>query len=451
MRLASLGKVLGMVVLLGAGLAIANEVTTNESLQIISPIGPYPCVKTLKTVDLAIMSGDQFKTHFRIPLAYLHANENFKGGDQSLISMSVLVKDLSPVCLSKEYETYDSEVYMKNFLDIDITPATPKPSDPKDIWEFYKQRYDHFISNDEYGHAVYRAKRDITLDLQRNIHERVDFPDDYFSHSSFVTCVRPGGSFGSERTRCEVKQLLTPHVVLSYHFYHDEIRNLQFLDRKLNELVASFMIDQPVGSESSQKQPESLAQANAELCKNANKVLFGFNDANHTQLLIPENYLYDPYNIFHRVKAPAEFIVIRIDRKSFMPVCAEQAAAKDFIKITLKPSSLGGFKIFSENMQSLYPDKSEEGETGFDLYKNKNQETSMDKIDFLIPKKEFSSNPMFMKCSYSQRTNQRFGCEVHSLISDHVRAEYGIDASDFAEVKVINEKIKKIISGFKVN
>ncbi len=217
-------------------------------------------------------------------------------------------------------------------------------------------------------------------------------------------------------------------------------------------VLMAFLIFSAAGWTVLAQEKPPAAQSDKAYCGSTKLVRFGFKDPDHTQFLIPEAYLFDPYNIFHKVKIPAEFIVIRIDRKSFLPICNKQTTAKDFIKITLKPSSLNGFSIFSKNMKNLYLDRSDEKEIDFDLYKNKNQEPSIGKSDFFIPKKDFSSNPMFMKCSYSQkRTNQRSGCEVHSLISDHVRAEYGIDASDLAQVKIINEKIKKIVSSFKVN
>ncbi len=214
---------------------------TIYGLPILHPGETYSCVKSMKPIDLSVVSPDGIKTNFRIPLGYLHEQTNFKGGEQETVFVGVLSDSLKPICLSNEYDLYPRNSVSDKFLTIYLRGANPKPDKAGDFFHLTKEEYKIFIKNDEYGNKIYWHS--LQIDPKNQIYELTEFPKNYFKRPTLVRCVR---MFNDKRLSCTVMELVTPKIMMEYTLYRSQLsllQNLNKLDEDIYKLIHGFIAE----------------------------------------------------------------------------------------------------------------------------------------------------------------------------------------------------------------
>jgi|GEM_PF-6577315 len=235
---------IGVCFVLGiSGLALAelsSETASEEEMM----IGPDGCSKSMTPVDLTLTSGDGTKTHFSIPAAYLNSKANREKRDETFIRIKALLKDMSPVCGSVEYEVKENRQHSRLFLSLVIDPSIPAAY--HNVFKDYSERkYTEFVEEDEFGFRVYKTKKDVQSGKTKGFNELLIPPEGLFSKPSFIVCVRPGLSFhDGSRSRCQVMRTFSSHLWGSYYVWHEELVNIQDIDDRINELFLSFIKEQ---------------------------------------------------------------------------------------------------------------------------------------------------------------------------------------------------------------
>lgn len=191
-------------------------------------------------------------------------------------------------------------------------------------------------------------------------------------------------------------------------------------------------------------------------CGKSSDITFGFNDVYHTQFIIPEEYLDDPYQVFHKVKNPAELISIRVKKSTFGPKC-NHAIGKlnEDIQITIRPSDKNKFALIRESHQRIFTKDNGVESNIFNLSTNNYPANKKwERRDFLVPIDNNLKDKIFFECSYalpSSRTHTRVGCKVSAEITDTVYVTYTIAAADLENYSSIQKKVKDLVLSFIVN
>jgi hypothetical protein len=200
----------------------------------------------------------------------------------------------------------------------------------------------------------------------------------------------------------------------------------------------------------------SAENSDPAFCGKSNKVLFGFNDEHHTQFSIPEAYLYDPYHAYHKVKDPAEFISLRLDKNTLKPACADKERGLDHGKLlvlTIKPNRFENILSNRKRVQSIKIGQNNE----FDIYRDKWSAASSDlrtTDDLLIPKDKDYIDKILMECSHPRNTKEPdhlTGCTVYAKTTDTTYLIYTIDSKELPEYQVLDKKIIQFMKSIMVD
>lgn len=197
------------------------------------------CVNSREILRIILTSSDTTKTEFSIPIAYLNMGFNLKGGEQDVIGLAAILRDMKPACGSPEYTSSNNEIWNNEIINLDLRPGIPEGF-YKTYNRYKNEEYTDFVFNDEFGFPVYRGKQDIGKN--KGFKEFLIPPDNLFSRPSYIFCTRPGlQSSDGSRAKCEVIQQYRPHIRLSYSVQHSQLGNLKEIDHKVDQLLSNFL------------------------------------------------------------------------------------------------------------------------------------------------------------------------------------------------------------------
>lgn len=197
------------------------------------------CINSMETTRIILTSSDATKTEFSIPISYLSMGFNVNGGEQDVIGLAAILKNMKPACGSPEYASNDNEIWNREVINLDLRPETPEGF-YKSYNRYKDNEYTNFVFNDDFGFPVYRRKQDV--EKNKGFKELLIPPADLFNRPSYIFCARPGLQSGDgSRARCEIVQQYRPHIRLSYNISHYELDNLKEIDQKIDQLLSAFL------------------------------------------------------------------------------------------------------------------------------------------------------------------------------------------------------------------
>jgi len=160
-------------------------------------------------------------------------------------------------------------------------------------------------------------------------------------------------------------------------------------------------------------------------CGNPKKVLFGFDDPNHTKLLVPEAYLYDPFGLYYAPdvdKKAMRFVSVSMRKSNGQPNCLHLSENNfEFINISIRPSSKQSFRLIQDGHQAhkakLY--KINKIYDGFFIYRDSNKNLAPWEVrDLFVPINGNLKNSWFAECVHSfNRPYNLLGCHVFSQVN----------------------------------
>jgi hypothetical protein len=185
-------------------------------------------------------------------------------------------------------------------------------------------------------------------------------------------------------------------------------------------------------------------------CNSPENILFGFGDENHTQLSIPDSYLFDPYHMYHKVKDPAEFISLRMRKDDLGSACSNKTLGLDhgkLITVKINRHLKNSFTNLLTIEQRFYPVYVGDLDDQYSLFKMK---VGMHG-ELFVPKNDDIKKAVFLICNHPVTmtiSEILTSCKVTAEVTDTIYIEYLIENVSVEDVSKANEKILTLIRSF---
>jgi hypothetical protein len=187
-------------------------------------------------------------------------------------------------------------------------------------------------------------------------------------------------------------------------------------------------------------------------CNSPENILFGFGDENHTQLSIPESYLFDPYHMYYKVKDPVEFISLRLRKDDLGPACLNKTLGLDHGKLIIVKITRHVKNAFTNLLtieQRFFPVYVGDVDDQYSLFKMK---VGMHG-ELFVPKSDDIKKSIFLVCNHPASmtmSEMLTSCKVTAEITDTIYIDYLIENVSLDDVAKANDRISTLMRSFLV-
>lgn len=192
---------------------------------------------------------------------------------------------------------------------------------------------------------------------------------------------------------------------------------------------------------------EKQKESSSDVCGGSPLIQFRMNDSDHTEFLIPEAYLDDEYNFYHKVKSPISLIQLIAKSSDLSPDCERVAwnrtiatnsyRLQNFVSIAIHNYRYDDLTSMKESHQTSFPYFVEE-KNGYKIYRSKQYEKNKNiigEMDFMEPADSKIAGKFFAVCSRGLHEEVLVSCLINQHVQKNLFIEYIIKPDDVYQME----------------